>query len=421
MIRLLSLLLLLSSPVCAQHITPRLVADSLGLILRQHYVYDGAADSMAAYLKQRSDSGFYDQLTGPGALSEALYQDIQTIHRDDHFFITYSPGLAHMLTSGSNHNPPPNTLALEAENYWCKRVEVFPGNIGYVQLNGFAEPNAEDTSILFAAFRIIRYTKALVIDLRKNTGGSPFMVNLIESMFFSNKTHMNDILSKTTEENHVFWTDPTVAGGLRLNMPLYILTSGMTFSAGEDFAYAMQSIHRATIVGDTTGGGAHPVHPYPIGNGFVAAIPFARTLNPYTHTDWERVGVIPDIPVHQEDALERAIKCYYDTKSDSVAGTRIWEEKNILSYIHVVTPAQDILDSACGWYQGDVKVYARGGHLFLRSPIFHNVELTLRYVSGKEFMVMDDVSVCFFPGGLNVLHQDGSMDRLEKVPDSPRR
>lgn len=345
-----------------------------------HCVYEGAADSMA-----------------------------------DHFYISYSPGLAQMLTSGSNHNPPPNNLALEAENYWCKRAEVFPGNIGYVQLNGFAEPNAEDTAILFAAFSMVRYTKALVIDLRKNTGGSPFMVNLIESMFFSTKTHMNDIVSKTPEENHVFWTNPRTAGGLRLNMPVYILTSGMTFSAGEDFAYAMQSIHRATIVGDTTGGGAHPVHPYPIGNGFVAAIPFARALNPYTHTDWERVGVIPDIPVHQEDALAAAIKAFY--QSASAAGpTQAWEEKNSLAYLNSTLPTQDLVDSATGQYQGDINVYARGQHLFLRTPIFHNVELPLRYATGKEFMVMDDVSVEFVSGGLIVHHKDGSMDRVQKAP-----
>jgi hypothetical protein len=413
MIKQLTLLLLLSSQVYAQQIKPHIVADSLGLMLRQHYVFEDEAIRIATYLKQRSDSGLYDQITTPGALSEALYRDIQTIHRDDHFFITYAPGFAQQLTSGSNHNPPPNIKALETENYWCKRAEVFPGNIGYIQLNGFAEPNAEDTGVLFSALRLVQFTQVLVIDLRRNTGGSPYMVNLIESVFFPRKTHMNDIVSRATEENNVFWTDPSVAGGLRLNMPLYILTSGMTFSAGEDFAYAMQSIHRATIVGDTSGGGAHPVHPYPIGNGFVAAIPNARALNPYTHTDWERTGVIPDIAVHQEDALTAAIKAYYHSTTSTPA--LAWEEKNVQAFINMSSASQEIIDSASGSYQGDIKVYARSNHLFVRTPLFHNVELPLRYASGKEFMVMDDMSVEFISGGLIVHHKDGSEEKMEKV------
>jgi len=88
--------------------------------------------------------------------------------------------------------------------------------------------------------------------------------------------------------------------------PIYVLTSSRTFSGAEEFAYDLQSLKRATIVGETTGGGAHMTAMGRIGDHLLIRVPVRRAINPITHTNWEGVGVKPDVKVPSEKALETA-------------------------------------------------------------------------------------------------------------------
>ena len=117
---------------------------------------------------------------------------------------------------------------------------------------------------------------------------------------------MNDLINRSTKDTTFFYADPAKADSLNLLMPVYILTSHSTFSGGEDFSYGMQKSNRATIVGETTGGGAHPQMPFSVGQGFIISIPYARSLNPITKTDWEGIGVIPDAKDKAQNALLKA-------------------------------------------------------------------------------------------------------------------
>ena len=85
-----------------------------------------------------------------------------------------------------------------------------------------------------------------------------------------------------------------------------MLTSARTFSGGEDCAYDFQAQKRGTLVGETTGGGSNPVSWHSVGHGIVVAIPSARTTNFVTKTNWEHVGVKPDIAVPAAQALQTA-------------------------------------------------------------------------------------------------------------------
>lgn len=87
---------------------------------------------------------------------------------------------------------------------------------------------------------------------------------------------------------------------------MYVLTSSRTFSGGEEFTYDLQTQQRATIVGETTGGGAHPVRGERIDAHFMIGVPFAKAINPITHTSWEGTGVVPDVKVPASEALEKA-------------------------------------------------------------------------------------------------------------------
>ncbi|MCG3120544.1 MAG: hypothetical protein ALAOOOJD_03288 [bacterium] len=157
------------------------------------------------------------------------------------------------------------------------------------------------------AMNFLANTDALIIDLRRNGGGQPEMVALLSSYLFDKPTHLNDIYSRFDNRTQEYWTSETVAGKrYGESKPVYVLTSNRTFSGAEEFAYNLKNLKRATIVGETTGGGAHPVRPHRITDHFMIGVPFARAINPITKTNWEGTGVTPDIETTAEQALKVA-------------------------------------------------------------------------------------------------------------------
>ncbi len=154
----------------------------------------------------------------------------------------------------------------------------------------------------------LAHTDALIFDLRENHGGNPSMVQLIVSYLFSNERRINDMLNQHEGTTRQYWTLPSVAGPRYINKPVLVLTSGQTFSGGEEFTYDLQAQKRATIVGETTGGGAHPIDGHSAGNHFMIAVPGGRPINPITKKDWEGTGVVPDVKTSAQDALETALR-----------------------------------------------------------------------------------------------------------------
>lgn len=144
---------------------------------------------------------------------------------------------------------------------------------------------------------------------RDNGGGSPGMVAFVSSYLFDKRTHLNDLWTRRTKETKQFWTRDTVPGRrFGGTKPVYVLTSAHTFSGAEEFTYNLKNLKRATIIGEVTGGGAHPVAGHRIDEHFMIGVPFTRAINPITHTNWEGVGVKPDIAVPANEALETARK-----------------------------------------------------------------------------------------------------------------
>ena len=196
------------------------------------------------------------------------------------------------------------------------------------------------------------------------------MVKLISSYFVKERTRLNDIYERRADKTMEFWADPAEAENMKLSMPLYVLTSKHTFSAAEDFTYAMQVNKRATIVGDTTGGGAHPTGPVYVGQDFVMDIPFARSINHLTQTDWEGTGVYPDVAVEAEDALLKAQELVFRSK---IANAKSEDEKKIAQWhvdaLHALenydsTFTSDLLKTYEGEY-GRFKVYSKNQALYL--------------------------------------------------------
>jgi C-terminal processing protease CtpA/Prc len=143
----------------------------------------------------------------------------------------------------------------------------------------------------------------LIIDLRKNGGGDPAMVTLLSSYLFAESTHLTSIYWREDDRTVQFWTHPYVPGPRLATTPVYVLTSSDTFSGAEDLTYNLQQLKRATIVGEVTGGGAHPGGGFAIDQHFEVGIPTGRSISPVSGTNWEGTRITPDIAVEQEESL----------------------------------------------------------------------------------------------------------------------
>ena len=295
----------------------RQAVEALADVIDRNYVLPEVASALAAQLRTALAAGAYGASATPDALARQLTSDLQSWGRDRHLRVVTSDATrgGPVITRGS---PPPGRggsepIVIETgpgrggpPNFGFARVEILDGNIGYVNLRGFRPgPAARDTAS--AAMAFVAHSRAVIIDLRRNGGGSPDMVRYLASYFFDDTPVVLDRFfdrpSNTTTEQATI----DVPGTRMPQVPLYILTSRRTFSAAEAFSYSLQALNRATVVGEITGGGAHPTVDIPVTPDLVAVVPVARSINPVTGTDWEGVGVQPDIRVPAGDALDRAL------------------------------------------------------------------------------------------------------------------
>ena len=202
-------------------------------------------------------------------------------------------------------------------NFAFEEVRRLDGNVGYLKVNKFVDPLLGGPTAA-AAMAFLANTDAMIIDLRENHGGSPAMVALLVSYFFDHQVKLYDMALRIPGtkdyETEQSWTLAYVPGEPYLNnKEVYVLTGHTTFSGGEEFTYDMQTYKRATIVGQTTGGGANLPNGVQLGEHFMAGIPHAHPINPITHTNWEGAGIKPDIETPVEDALKVAQKTALDT------------------------------------------------------------------------------------------------------------
>jgi C-terminal processing protease CtpA/Prc len=195
------------------------------------------------------------------------------------------------------------------DNYGIHKVERLPGNVGYIDIRYFYRTSWGSGDTAVAAMNFLANMDVLIVDLRKCSGGNPGMVAMVSSYFFDQEpVHLNSLYWREDDLTEQYWTLPYVPGERFPDKPVYILTSKDTFSAGEEFAYNLQTQQRAILVGETTGGGAHPGSTYRLHPHFEVFIPNGRAINPITNKNWEGVGVQPDISVSPEQALNAAYK-----------------------------------------------------------------------------------------------------------------
>jgi hypothetical protein len=290
----------------------RVVGRVAGL-LDSTYVSPELGKRMSDSLRARLARGAYDRYpNGPG-LSIRINADLDEIARDHHLRLQYSVRPAPRAAGKASTAPSPEDVArarreLDENNCGFRKAEQFDGNIGFLRLDEFADP-ALCGSTAEAAMNFLAGSRALIIDLRENGGGKPGMVALVASYLFDRRTHLNDLWTRHTDSTQEFWTRDSVAGRrFGGDKPVYVLTSARTFSAAEELAYDLQALKRATIVGETTAGGAHPASEGRLDDHFILMVPWGKAINPVTGTNWEGVGVQPDVKVPASEALDTARK-----------------------------------------------------------------------------------------------------------------
>ena len=277
--------------------------------LDESYVFPDVAAKMAEAVRAHLKRGDYDDGTNGFAFAAKLTDDFQAVSHDKHLRVNFNAGGFPPPQAA----PSPDEVAryrrqMASNNCGFVKAEQLANNVGYLKFNMFADPDVCGPTAS-AAMNFLANVDALVIDLRDNGGGDPAMVAYISSYLFSTRTHLNDLWTRKTNETKEYWTNTEVSGKrLSDGIPVFVLTSSRTFSGGEEFTNNLKALKRATIVGETTGGGAHPVAGQRINDHFMIGVPFARAINPITKTNWEGTGVEPDVKVPAPDALSTALK-----------------------------------------------------------------------------------------------------------------
>ncbi len=311
--------------LAAEQLSSREIVIKALALLRENYVFPELAGQVAAAAEVRLAAGEYDNLDEI-TLTELLTSHLQESSGDRHLRLRLGgapgPGLREpgrgpggpdrdrTDRGGEPVDREARRLTMRQmgrlDNFGIHRVERLDGNIGYLDLRRVPVPENAGPAIT-AAMELVAGTYALIIDLRRNGGGSPYGVAFWCSYLIPEEpTRLNDIFHADTGETRQFWSFPYLPGSRYLDRPVYVLTSSRTFSGGEDFCYTLQALGRAEVFGEATGGGAHPTRPFPISAAVHIGIPFARSINPVTGTNWQGTGVIPNTAVPADQAYDVA-------------------------------------------------------------------------------------------------------------------
>jgi hypothetical protein len=291
--------------LAAEQLSGREIVTKAMELLRANYVFPDQAERAAAAIEARLEAGEYDGLDEI-TLTDRVTDHLQEILGDKHLRLRLGGGPGPHREPEKRPDREKMRKMGRLDNFGIRRVERLDGNIGYLDLRRMPVP-ANAGPAISAAMELVAGTYALIIDMRHNGGGAPEGVVFWCSYLFDGEpTHLNDIFRADTGETRQFWALPYVPGTRYPDGPVYVLTGGRTFSGGEDLCYTLQALGRAQVIGETTGGGAHPTRPFPVSPAVHIGIPFARSVNPVTGTNWQGTGVVPDVAVPEAQAYDVA-------------------------------------------------------------------------------------------------------------------
>lgn len=287
----------------------RAVVESLIVQVQARYVFADKGAALARSLKKRLQAREYDDITSGRALAESLTAHMQAVTSDGHMRVHYreTPFPAQLDEEAPAEEVERQREEMRFRNYGFEQVRRLPGNVGYLDLRMFSgAPEAHATAV--AAMQFLASCDAIIVDLRRNGGGSPEMIQTLLTYLVpeGERLHINDFYRRAGDRTEQFHTASHVPGRRLAGKPLYVLTSPWTASAAEEFAYDVQTHKLGTVLGGTSAGAAHPGGLFRLAPHHAAFIATGRAVNPITRTNWEGVGVKPDIDAPPHEAVRRA-------------------------------------------------------------------------------------------------------------------
>ena len=352
--------------------TQAAIVDSVSTALIDNYIFLDKAQAMEKLIRGNLKKGVYKDIKSYQEFTRRLTEDLRSVSHDLHLGIMYVPD-QRIEEMQAQHDSGGVDLFLEEmkeTNMGFRKVEVLPGNIGYIDLRGFA-PAEIGGSIAIAAMNFLGNCDAVIFDLRQNGGGDPSMIQLMSSYLFDQPVHLNSFYIRSLDTMQQFWTQAYVPGKKLDQADVFVLTSPMTFSGAEEFSYNLKNLKRGTIIGKTTGGGAHPVSGQMFASLNVQAnVPYGRAINPITGTNWEGVGVSPDVDVEPEQALDvaqmMALEAIAAKATDMRRKERLqWAAEELSARVKPVQLDESKLREYEGTY-GPRKVWVENGELMYK-------------------------------------------------------
>jgi hypothetical protein len=464
-------------PVLDSHLRAEIV-DSLAAQVMRHYVEADTARMVADGVRARLRSGAYDRFTRPVDFSEAVTTDLRRVNGDLHLSLRYDPeagtGGGPTIVTRTSSGPPgagepiggrrivvegppgagstpgeptlvrrtavggpegaggvPDSAALARSpfarvaretNYGLGRLEILPGNIGYLEITGFNDaPGMEP--VLVSALKFLERTDAVIIDVRRNRGGSGNMSDLLLSHFLGDRpVETLRVKSREPGLSRLQQSLAEVPGPRRPDVPLYVLTSRGSGSASEAFSFVLKNLGRATLVGDRTAGAGHMVSQYALPAGFVAGVSITRVSDPRTGLEWEGVGVQPDVKVAPERALAVAHAAALRVLAAKAADDRARSRYGMLAeFVEArdrgARPDPKRGAGIAGAYEGDRTVAFENGRLLYRRGGGMPEELVP--LSGERYALGGESVLTFDPGStaasMMVARADGSTSSYPRV------
>lgn len=280
--------------------------------LNRFYVFPDIATKMEIHIKAKQNADTFEKINDPVEFAGIITQELRSVCNDKHLSLFFGNNPDLQTRENKDLKRILDKVNRENQNYGLNSVEVLPGNVGYMNIRTlmFYEETKE---IISAAMKFLSNSNAIIFDLRDNTGGDTKYMTYLFSYFFENPTHINSIYRRDRDLTAEYWTEKNITGKKMTDIPLYVLINKNTFSGAEEFAYDLQALKRATIIGEVSAGGANPASSFVVYKDLRISIPLGRAINPITSTNWEGVGVKPDIEVQSDSALTTAIKLARDT------------------------------------------------------------------------------------------------------------
>lgn len=358
--------------------------NSISKLLFDNYIFPDVSVQMEKYIKSRFNDKGYESFNEPQKFAEELTKDLQSVSRDKHIRVEYNPEKI-IKMKGSNKEEenrisPEFLEQLKNENYYFRKAEILNGNIGYIDLRNFG-PGELIKDKVASVMGFVEDCNAIIFDMRFNGGGEPSGIQIISSYLFGEQpVHLNDLYFRPKDTTEEFWTLSEIKGKRMPDVPVYILTSSFTFSGAEEFTYNLKNLKRATVIGETTGGGAHPGDINIADNNFVVFVPVGRAINPVTKTNWEGTGVTPDIEINSTKALTKAHVMALENLRDKESNGDIknknnWLIESLNSTLQDINIDTQTLRKYAGNY-GERKIYFENGKLYYQRNGRQKLELT---------------------------------------------